>query len=295
MTSHDSTPDGSTVKPICMLHTTGNTLLEYGLVASLVVAICIGIMMSLGNDLNSWMAGLKDDMDNKNKAASSQLQLQSQAQTAATAAKQSVSQAPLPETPNPVSTGQASGTIQTVGSNGTEALATQILNLAEQSLQSGAISQTDYNIIMQIANKGHTIGQIQGVFESARRASNGDVAAYNNYRYSINGQSYSLPELTSVLNQNISDFSALKLQASALPNVKRELSLLSAIQESGGQIIINGSDALDKNRSADNAVYVGMQENFDPNMPGNSGDTHQQSGHICTSGSYQDSGTQCSN
>lgn len=275
----------------------GNTMMEYGVVGMLVVVAIIGVMLGVGNNLNVWFGSLKQDMKETANSASARAKVVEQGKHAASiaeAAKKAAANTTASGNPVAMITVTPATAPQTVGARGTDALAQEIRVLANKYLATGNLSPADHDLVMQVANKGHDIAVLQGYLESARRDANGNAMAYNNFRFSFNGQQYSPEALMGELGSSISEFQSLKSKAQASLNVKNSLELLGALEISGGQIIINGGDVMDKNRSGDNAVYVGNMEVNDPNVARNAANTHENSANICTTGQHQDSGTNCS-
>jgi|GEM_PF-2980496 len=272
----------------------GNTIIEYTLIGSLIVLVCIGGFQLIGGNFNSYMVGLKDDMLSHNKAtantkaaqqqqiANAQAQVQQQTQAMANGSQQLNSAS---------GTAASSGaTPQTVGANGnTNSYASDIMSNANQALASGSLTQDEYDLVVKLANKGHDIAMIQGLLEGAYKQSSGNSAAYANTNLTFNGQSYTPSQLNAVLESNIGDFGSLKTQASVLNGVLYNQSLLTSINDNGAKIINNGYSSQQQNQTADSFIQYQNE-----GLGGGSADTHGESAVICTNGQHVDSGQHCS-
>jgi hypothetical protein len=271
--------------------TSGNTILEYVLIG-LVLLLCIGGFSLLSTNWNDIMKQFKQDMLSHNQAATNanalqkqqianaQAQVQAQAQQAATSATNSASSA---------SVATNTQTVETVGANGnTDTFASEILSNAKQALASGKLTQTEYDLIARLANKGHDIAQIQGLLENAYTTSKGNSSAYATSQLTFNGQSYTPSQLNSILESNISDFGALRSQASVQNGVLYDQALLTSINNSGAQIINSGYASQQQNQTA--ASFIQYQ---DGGLGVSSTDTHEQSAVICTNGEHLDINNHC--
>lgn len=274
----------------------GNTLLEYAVIGMLILVVSIGGIRLLGGNITSWMDSLKQNMDDTTKKSVSTQDVQQQqaaqmvaAQKAANAISSS-NQAPPSLALTAASIPAPSKPIAVVGANGTtDSYANAILQSARDSLAKGSISQSEYNLIVQLANKGHDIATIQGLMQSAYTQSQGNAAAYAGTNLTFNGKSYTPAQLNDILTNNISDFSSLRKDASVLTGVLYDSQLLSTINDYGGKIINSGYAAQQQNQTA--ASFIQYQNE---GIGVNAGDTHQQSATICTSGNNSDTGTHCS-
>lgn len=273
----------------------GQSLVEYGICASVVLVVCIVAMQALGGNLAEWMGLLKADMS---KGIQKTAQATAEQQAVIAAAKGAVDAAGQPgvidkalETLQGAQVEESTATIAVSGSNGsqTEAYATGILSQAKQSLDAGKLSQDEYNVILKMANKGHEIAQIQSLLEGAFQQSQGNSTAYASSSLTFNGQTYTPNQLNAVLDSSVIDFSALRSQASTQTGVLYDENLLSTINESGGHIINNGYASKQQNATADSFIQFQTE-----GVAGGSTETHQESATVCTAGSLQDSGTQCS-
>jgi hypothetical protein len=268
----------------------GNTMLEYSLIG-LSALVCIAGFSLIGSNWNSQLQQLKQDMLSHKQAAANtraiqQAQMTQQAQIASSQAQ--IQQSLLTNTPSINSTG-GNSTIETVGANGsTAAYAADILTNAKKALDSGKLTQDEYNIVAKLANKGHDIAMLQGLLEDAFIQSKGNSSAYANSQFLLNGLSYTPAQLNTLLETTISDFSALRSQASVQNGVLYDPELLNSINDSGILIINNGYSTQQQNQTA--ASFIQYQNE---GLGGGSAETHQQSAVICTEGKHLDSGNHC--
>lgn len=272
----------------------GQALVEYCVCAGAVLLICVVGFQIFGGNLAGWFALLKEDMGKNTQhtvqAKAGQSVLVGSAGNAGGQGQPSVMNNALSSIQN-AQAESAKETIDVAGSNGTTAAyATDILAKAKQSLDSGNLSQDEYDMVVKLANKGHDIAKIQGLLENAFSQSQGNSSAYANTALNFNGQTYTPSQLNSVLETSITDFSTLKSQASTLNGVLYDTTLLTTINDSGAQIINNGYSSKQQNQTADS--FIQYQSG---GATGGSTDTHQESAVICTNGDHQDSGTQCAN
>jgi hypothetical protein len=260
--------------------TQGNSIVEYTLIGCLVLLLCMGSFWLLSGNLNGKMQGLKQDMSSHSQAA-----LSAKAQVAQQMANaQAQMQASMAGS---VSTN--SGAVQTVGANGTTAAyAADILSNAKQGLDSGAITQAEYDMVVKLANKGHDIATIQGLLENAFTQSGGDSTAYAASNLTFNGQNYTPTQLNDILASNINDFSTMRQQASVLNGVLYDQALLNSINDAGGNIINSGNATEQQNQTA--ASFAQYQSSGTGVA---STGTNQQSAIICTNGEHLDSGNHC--
>lgn len=266
----------------------GNTIMEYTLIGSLIVLVCIGGFQIIGSNFNGYMLGLKDDMASHNKATANAQAAQQQQVANAQAQMQAHAQE-MSNNSAANNTSAANGTIETLGANGnTNAYANDILTNANQALASGNLTQAEYDVVVKLANKGHDIAMIQGLLEGAYKQSQGNSSAYANSNLTFNGQTYTPAQLNAVLESNISDFGALRSQASVQNGVLYNQALLSSINDSGGKIINNGYASQQQNQTADSFIQYQSE-----GVGGGSTETHQESAVICTNGQHLDSGNHC--
>lgn len=172
----------------------GNTLLEYGLIGVLIVLVCITAIQFLGSSLDSAMAAIKHDMQTKNEAAMSAWVASKVAQGQGgtlSASDQAILESSL------------ASKLQTTGANGsTEILAKQLEDAAKQLLKDGKIDQTQYDVLMKLANQGHKMAQIQGMISDAMNYANGDVNLFNSMSFQFEGKTYSAQELAVMVGFN---------------------------------------------------------------------------------------------
>lgn len=286
-------------KPLCRSVQAGNTVAEYALIGTGTLVLLFGAFQLLGGDLNTIFGNLDNMMKHQSQVASSATAQHLAAKNSFSPAQPSQTQTgsnppqngppPSSSSGTPQGSTQQGPITQTVGANGTtETYAQNITNSAQQALADGSITQSEYNTIVALANKGHDIATVQGLLETAFTNSQGNSATYANTHLTFNGQTYTPDQLNSVLQTNVSQFGDLKQQAVVLNGVLYDQNLLTTINNSGTQIINNGFATQQQNQSS--ASFIQYQQT-DPNT--GSADTNQNSASICTAGQHLDSGNHC--
>ncbi len=173
----------------------GVSMSEYALVAGLVLLLVIPGLSSLGDVLNKVVSNMLPAMAKSSPTSPALVSLPPAVQ-------------PSPSLPvnNPVvSGGQFSGktigvsfragngtvdlpnypsniqeTVQTIGANGaTELLSDQLEILAKQLLQKGAITEQQANALIFLANKGHTLADMEKGLESSLKSGQNSKALNN--------------------------------------------------------------------------------------------------------------------
>jgi hypothetical protein len=162
----------------------GNTLMEYGITGALLIIVCIVGLQFLNSGLNKAVAMIRDDMQSRQKSAETMHALQvahanGQSTGTLSAAEQALLQQSL------------GNKLQTTGANGsTELLANQVAATAALLLAEGKIDQSQYDVLMRLSNQGHKIAQIEATVAESLKMANGDVAAFENMTFTIDGQTY---------------------------------------------------------------------------------------------------------
>jgi len=287
----------------------GNTITEYALIGILVVVVCIVALQTLGSGLNSAMAMVRQNMKNHQLQASAALMAQKSAASGLagqsgqlTAAQQALLQESLAQK------------LQTTGANGaTEILADQLAATAALLLAQGQITQSQYDILMQLANQGHKMAQIESLVAQAVQMANGDPTAYANMTFTIDGQTYTANQLTDMLGYKgptpyyFTGNSTLDpaVASSADPELATFLSLYNQALSSGA---LSNPLALSTVSSAASQIAMlgEMTESVSPEIANGTAATsasitaleasqasQMNSSQICTAGNFQDNGVLC--
>ncbi len=208
---------------------------------------------------------------------------------------------------------QPSTRLQTVGANGTtRLLALQIDSAAQQQRTAGKISAPQYDALMELANQGHRIGQIEGLLADAVSVAGGDSSQFSRIQLVIDGNLYTVPELynqigfmgsrpeSPVLKKplmakqtgNVESDRFLALYRGALASGALNDPVIKATIESASTQILQIGEVMehyldkfnDGKQIADvkalNTVLAGVS-------------THMESGKICVAGDFQDNGVTC--
>jgi hypothetical protein len=141
----------------------GQGLSEYTLIGFIIATVAIVGLAQLGINLNGHFGSMIDARQPVNVSSVGKTDISNGINVSQglrfTTAKGLVID--LPGYPHSLSQ-----TITTAGANGTtDLLANNLESLAEQLLKSGEISQTQYNSLITLANKGHELAVVEGKFE----------------------------------------------------------------------------------------------------------------------------------
>lgn len=164
----------------------GNTLAEYGFIGAIILVASIGIVMVLGQNLQSAMAGLKGDLQSNIGAADSS--------ASSAAAANNGGGGPGGAPPDILSIGSMDfdlgslnanlpGDIAVSGANGTtDTLASTIQQIAQALLDAGEITEEQAASLVELANQGHKIAQAEALIEQAAAGDfSGDMVFYQNF------------------------------------------------------------------------------------------------------------------
>ncbi len=161
----------------------GQALTEYGLTGLIILVILIPALTLLDNNLNISLQGLIQGLTFRTPIA---------------AVKQNMTQ-PSPSslvattatTPSIVPPQATIQSIQTLGVNGTTALASDHIKiLAQQLKDNDTVSEEQYNSLIQLANEGHRLATAEDLLEEALQNKQS--------RLSFEGKSYTVQEFLTV-------------------------------------------------------------------------------------------------
>lgn len=187
-----------------MRRTTGNALTEYGVIGSLVLLASLGALTAFSGTLSDLLGQSRSDMKANilaSKSAAAKNPFKDPPPVApviiggtGTGATGPVSSAPGGLTAQPISTDLKS-TIETLGANGTtQYLSDQIAAYAKKFLDEGKIDKQTYDVLVDLANQGHKIGDVQGLIEKAADGSK-SAEAFEDKNITWEGQEYSMKDL----------------------------------------------------------------------------------------------------
>lgn len=308
---------------------TGQGLSEYTLIGSLItLSAIVGIGLT-GNNLSTVFKGLKNDLRDQVEHTAS---IRSQLASADIKAGNSPSLPQDPNTPLPTSsTAVNSGlsltmkngatldlpnypsdiakSVYTLGANGTtNILADSIKTIADTQLANGAITQSQYNTLIALANKGHYIANIEETFQTVA-ASVGDGSAYFDTVVTVNGQRTNIADLSTELGfRNYLSYDGSlpsdPLKEPAYGDAQDFINLYQSVVKSGAL-----NDPAVKAIVTDAAKQIALitgavdaaRHNFHHGVISSTEFTdntasmliHNNSSTICTSGQGVDSGIQC--
>jgi hypothetical protein len=283
----------------------GNTLIEYGVTGVLVMIVSIIGLQILNGNLSTAVAMIKDDMQAKQKNAATMHAFQAAQASGQTGVMMKTAEQALLEK-------SLSQKLQSSGAEGsTNVLANQMAAAAAELLAQGKITQSQYDILMQLSNQGHKMAQIEGLFSQAAIQANGDVDALSNMHYTVDGTTYSGTELATLVGyggptvEYFANNSVLAAASSANPETAKFLSLYQQALDSGAlsdplarstvdsaatQIAsisetVETSAVLLKNQPVDVVALNAKQASLS---------TRMNSSKICTAGNFEDKGALCS-
>jgi hypothetical protein len=306
----------------------GQSLTEVALAGSLIGLVSISALVLLGHHTQGLIHGASDIT-----TSTSDL-LQPIQGNVAVAGTNPVISVPIPSpivapgiVPINVSTVSATPSqdmnamIQTVGANGaTTVLADNIETLAKQKLDSGEISQDQYNQLIGLAKQGHHMAEIQAAVEALNKNPDVNASTYNGTLITVDGKTATVADFGKSLGFNIPSGVPLTdvLQGSSVANAETAAfiklynsataSLSPAMKD---QIKTLGSDILilsdtvaaasdyrtyDAVTAADMMAHMQDRINYYGNpviINDNATATHADASHICTTGNGSDSGQTC--
>jgi hypothetical protein len=180
-----------------MKRKTGNTLLEYSLIGSLIALGCVAGLLGAGKNFAAIISDLKADMANHKQVA---LVANSNAKLMTSMSSSSSSPGGLTTTLSQqeqmLLEQPLADKLQTTGANGTtELLAKQLELLATQLLAEGKITDAQSDIILRLSNQGHRMAQMEQLIEQGIQASNSDTSQLKNMTVTLDGQSYLISDL----------------------------------------------------------------------------------------------------
>lgn len=246
----------------------GNTLIEYGLIGSLVVLVVIAAMSGIGGDLQQWLAGLKGDM----KSQISATQNANASQLKAMAAYEAQKAAPAIPPPNVSSSLGCSGaacaslavqpynSAQTAGSNGiniVDQYANKIKMLAD-TLKTNPNTNRDFiDMLVDLANDGHRVADDERAVLTYTQASDGsfDFSIQDRYTQTKNR---ALNYLSSHPNELTPEQTQLLHQAAG--NINQQMVDFMGSSSPGSLSSLNINPKFtDKGDSGKGATYVDGQ------------------------------------
>jgi len=185
----------------------GHTLSEYGLVGALVAVAAIGSLALLGHS----MQGQFQQISNAPNPIDI---LKPSAQPAVAASSAAKSGFTLPAASfNTVPTGisdykEVASSVQTAGANGTtKILADGLIKTAKDELAAGKITETQSNLIIQLANQAYYMAEAEAAIEKVANSSNARGNDFKDLPVIFKGQQTTLYDLYGELgfHQNYDD------------------------------------------------------------------------------------------
>jgi hypothetical protein len=216
--------------------------------------------------------------------------------------------------------------IATLGANGTTTvLANNLAQLAQELLESGDISESQYNILIQLSDAGHKQAMIEAVIEHAANSAAGASSStfLDNTQVVLDGHTKTIGELWNSLGYNAPGgggryFTSTGKVVNTLPadllhpassdvasSLEAFLDVYHQAESSGAlsdpvveQVVSSLSTQIaltsDALVQAVGQVYLGNSPAGQIQTLAASATTHMDSAGICTAGSGTDSGVSCS-
>jgi hypothetical protein len=294
----------------------GQTASEYTIIGALLIVAALGGLSLLGSTISDQLSGILGHTEPTHTVQVGSVitlgntvtgHLNNTPDSPGTAANHQTGGSTVPEDPN-LPQG-LSNTIQTLGANGTtELLAQKLETLAKTLLADGQITQAQSDLLMQLANQGHSAAQIEGLVESYVNAG-GPAKAGATIQY--DGQAYTPLDLTKLVGYQTygplngpnpltpsKDSGAVMAKFQTLYQQVQTSGLLSnpdvkaVVDNAASQIVMIGE-------LVDNSYYEYQQNQLKTKQPDffeqslASTATNLKSADICSSGNFKDTLTMC--
>jgi Flp pilus assembly pilin Flp len=310
----------------------GNGATEYTIIGALIAVACAAGLMGLGNSINGQFMGMLPKSEQPKLAVASVNQSDSSLSDSmdATTLNAATPMTPLARSVEVANPTQVVETIQVAGVNGaTQELLASLENRIRTLKASGEISEEQFNMLMQLANKGHDLAASQKALEDALAQDSSSVL-YNGKTYKLNEFIGMLGFSNSVSQKDVWDLNpddtsspVLKPFAEAYqqvkdsgtfldPNTKQQVSEL-VLQISSMDDALNWAldDVIDERGSSSlsqnyKQIMSDTIKNFKANtegapisepieaVPDASTFTNKNSAKICSTGGGKDKGKKCS-
>jgi Flp pilus assembly pilin Flp len=299
-----------------MLTARGSAAVEYAIIGTTLAVLCLFTLQKLGGNINT-VLGKSADLSGTFSLSSAAIDSQGGTSSGASGGSGSVSGQSGVIAPSV----DLVKSVETLGTNGTSALlAGDLVQYGKQLLDAHGITQENYNAIVELANQGHRIAQIEALIDEHIASSyqhsedktiawdgglyslgdlanmvgwNNDLNIYDPTSFNIAAQAGINPETDKFLTlqtQVLSSLESLQPDAkSAIFELGNGILLLSETTQGNTYDIILGKRPLSE-RSGDlvNAVAHYLESNT-----AIATQTDDNAAGICTTGNAQDSGQSC--
>jgi Flp pilus assembly pilin Flp len=309
-----------------MMNASGNTVSEYGIIAALIMAVCLGSLQLMGSNLDGVMNQFAGSLKLKSKPAlaesitvnpqdssSQQVSTANQVWTFQTTSGFKLNLQSYPQ--------NIEKAIITAGANGTTEIILGNLNsLIRQLQESGEITKEQASLLTALSNQGHEIAKIEALLETTQ-ANSTSRSEFLNSKITYNGQTYTpvtlADEIMSALTYGyrpvrgpqIQKFLDLKAQASAQgalkdPTINKIITLMTNQIIAIANSVETGVSQIKRNRSATMAnglpsdpevlYYLRHETPVRDSLESLASNvTDYKSAVICTTGGATDSGRNC--
>lgn len=288
----------------------GNSILEYTVVGFLMVAVCVGVLMSLGKQMNTLIGDLKTDMK-EHKAIAAQVNAEGYIQKSSMGLKESMNTyfVGLNQEDEKLLQKNFSGKLQTLGANGTtELLAKQIALLAKSLYEKGEITEEQRQTLLELANKGHDMAHVEGLVEDFVELAGDRQKEFSSKTYEFQGKQYTPMELVQMVGYVgsyssdllretpgggalLTDFQRLYQEADKNGSLSNP-AMKSLVMAAAAQIVMTG-ELVENSYYHYEIGYLKFKNKSDMMNQMASDATNLHSSHICTAGNNINGGTFC--
>ncbi|WP_303674225.1 hypothetical protein [Vampirovibrio chlorellavorus] len=289
----------------------GNALSEYGLIAAIVLGASCVALANLGDNVSTLFKNMLGSKPAQTTGGTSTPSSPTGGVTGAPLQPGEIqitlsngTTIRLPDHPQDLST-----SILTAGANGTtHSLANTLKSIAQQLLEKGAISQSEFNTLIALSNQGHRIAEIQKAIETVALNSR-RPSEFSASMFEFNGKFYTLDGITSLIGYDNASMDPNAVtdpltDPTACPEIAAFQKLFASAERTGAlndpvlrnvvqilsEQILSVSDLTNiaaYNIADYNAPTSSMAENIISNL------TDYKAEGICGAGNGVDSGVQC--
>jgi len=262
----------------------GQSITEYGMVGALVIVISIGALTLFGKNLTGVFGTLSSKTNDPSLVSVKPNLLAAPPISGPT----TLNNSPLPTAiSTPISVQATTQPLQTAGVNGeTDQYSQNILKAAQQALAAGTINQSQYDIMLQMANQGHEIAIMEGLLQKSYQHPNQE-GFYGTF-VTYNGEPYTPAVFSRMLNDANNTLQLLHTQLlSTNPAAADVVNTVTDATVNIEKIAASHTQAMD---NADSATIEQLLGNNNASTV-----TNQKSASICAAGQHLDVNNHCVN
>lgn len=288
----------------------GNTILEYTVSGFLVLAVCVGVLMSVGKQLNTHFVDLKKDMK-RHQALAIQAKVEANLQKYSLGTKEVIDNyfGEMNTAEGIILQRNLPGKLQTLGANGTTKLLSKYIAILANSLyEKGEITEEQRQTLLKLANKGHDMAYVERLVEDFVDLAGDRRKEFSNQTYEFQGKKYTPMELvqlvgyvksypSDVLKETpgggalLTDFQRLYQEANNNGSLSNA-AMKSLVMAAAAQIVMTG-ELMENSYYHYETGHFRFKNKSDMMNQVASDATNLHSSHICTAGHNIDGGTFC--